>query len=153
MQIIDELTADSPQQLRALSHPLRHRLLRELPSDGATISQLARKANTNKGNVSHHLRVLLEAGLVQRGPSRTVLSWRTIPPANWRAMTDQNEQPICSAKGCQQVAVFDLQWNNPKIHTPDRRKHWLACDQHRAQLEKYLGSRGLLKEVEPLTIT
>lgn len=72
MQIADEMTASSPRQLRALSHPLRHRLLRELPTEGATISQLARAAKTNKGNVSHHLRVLLEAGLVQRGHTRTV---------------------------------------------------------------------------------
>lgn len=51
---------------------MRHRLLRVLPTDGATISQLSRLAKTNKGNVSHHLRVLLDAELVQRGPTRTV---------------------------------------------------------------------------------
>ena len=34
--------------------------------------------------------------------------------------------PVCSAKGCQAVAVWDLQWNNPKLHTPERRKIWLA---------------------------
>lgn len=51
---------------------MRHRLLRELPEQGATISQLSRQARTNKGNVSHHIRVLLAAGLVQLGPTRTV---------------------------------------------------------------------------------
>ena len=32
------------------------------------------------------------------------------------------DRAICSAKGCQADAVWDLQWNNPKIHTPERRK-------------------------------
>lgn len=57
---------------------------------------------------------------------------------------------ICSAKGCQQPAGFDLLWNNPKIHTEDRRKHWLACPDHRESLSNFLSARGFLREVEPL---
>nr|WP_294694477.1 acetone carboxylase [uncultured Friedmanniella sp.] len=57
---------------------------------------------------------------------------------------------VCSAKGCRQDAAFDLQWNNPKIHTADRRKHWLACAEHRDQLSSFLGSRGFLRDVQPL---
>jgi YD repeat-containing protein len=57
---------------------------------------------------------------------------------------------VCSARGCQQSAAYDLQWNNPKIHTPDRRKHWLACDEHRESLAQFLSARGFLKEVLPL---
>jgi hypothetical protein len=44
-------------------------------------------------------------------------------------------------------ASYDLQWNNPKIHTTDRRKHWLACDDHRDSLAQFLSARGFLKEV------
>jgi hypothetical protein len=65
-------------------------------------------------------------------------------------MTEPTDELICSAKGCQQPAAFDLLWNNPKIHTPDRRKHWLACPDHREHLEKFLGTRGFLREVEPV---
>ena len=57
---------------------------------------------------------------------------------------------VCSSKGCRTVAVFDLQWNNPKIHTPDRRKHWLACAEHRDSLSSFLSARGFLRSVEPL---
>ncbi len=32
------------------------------------------------------------------------------------------EPPICSAKGCRENARWSLLWNNPKLHTPDRRK-------------------------------
>lgn len=58
--------------------------------------------------------------------------------------------PICSAKGCRQPATTDLGWNNPKIHAPDRRKHWLACDEHVESLSSFLAARGFLREVLPL---
>ena len=60
------------------------------------------------------------------------------------------ENLVCSSKGCRHPATTDLQWNNPKIHTPDRRKHWLACPDHREQLRSFLASRGFLRDVEPL---
>ena len=56
---------------------------------------------------------------------------------------------ICSAKGCQQPATWALRWNNPKVHTPERRKVWLACDEHRSSLSEFLGARGFLKDVDP----
>lgn len=58
---------------------------------------------------------------------------------------------VCSAKGCAQPATYDLQWNNPKIHTADRRKHWLACADHRDSLGAFLSTRGFLREVQPLS--
>jgi hypothetical protein len=63
---------------------------------------------------------------------------------------DPDVEPICSARGCQQPAAFDLGWNNPKIHTADRRKHWLACAEHRDSLSAFLSARGFLREVAEL---
>jgi hypothetical protein len=60
------------------------------------------------------------------------------------------DAPVCSAKGCQAPAVWALLWNNPKLHTPDRRKTWLACEEHRATLGDFLGARGFLKDVVPV---
>ena len=60
------------------------------------------------------------------------------------------ETPICSAKGCRAPAVWVLAWNNPKLHTPERRKTWLACEDHREHLSSFLGMRGFLKEVVDL---
>ena len=57
---------------------------------------------------------------------------------------------VCSARDCSRPATSDLQWNNPKIHTDDRRKHWLACDTHRDSLSAFLSARGFLRGVEPL---
>lgn len=58
--------------------------------------------------------------------------------------------PICSRKACRQEAGWRLLWNNPRIHTPERRKTWLACAEHRDWLEDYLRTRGLWKETLPL---
>jgi hypothetical protein len=60
------------------------------------------------------------------------------PPAGTAAM--------CSRKACRSEASWQLLWDNPKIHTPERRKIWLACAEHRAWLEDYLQTRGLWKE-------
>jgi hypothetical protein len=59
------------------------------------------------------------------------------------------EPAICSAKGCQAPAVWALLWNNPKLHTPDRRKTWLACEDHRSTLGDFLAARGFLRDVVP----
>lgn len=60
------------------------------------------------------------------------------------------DELICSAKGCPDPAAFQVVWNNPKIHTPDRRKIWLACPEHRDHLAEYLSRRDFLREVLPL---
>ncbi len=57
----------------------------------------------------------------------------------------------CSRKACRSGAEWQLLWNNPKIHTPERRKTWLACAEHRAWLEDYLQTRGLWKETVRMT--
>jgi hypothetical protein len=54
----------------------------------------------------------------------------------------------CSAKGCRQAALWALRWNNPRLHEPDRRKTWAACEEHRAYLSEFLQARGFLREVE-----
>jgi DNA-binding transcriptional ArsR family regulator len=69
----DEVAAvSSPAQFKALGHPMRHRLLFALGREEATISQLAAMLGSNKGNVAHHLKVLVDAGLVQSAGTRTV---------------------------------------------------------------------------------
>ena len=69
----EEVTAvTTPEQFKALGHPMRHRLLFTLGQGEATISQLAVALGSNKGNVAHHLNVLVGAGLVQPAGTRTV---------------------------------------------------------------------------------
>ncbi|WP_110183373.1 hypothetical protein [Nocardioides solisilvae] len=63
-------------------------------------------------------------------------------------MTDVD---LCSAKGCSVPAAWALLWNNPKLHTPERRKTWLACEEHREHLAGFLGARSFLRDVVPHT--
>jgi undecaprenyl-diphosphatase len=71
------------------------------------------------------------------------------------SMTDITASPdpigefVCSRKGCRATATWGLLWNNPKIHTPERRKVWLTCGDHREYLSEYLSVRGFLKQVVP----
>lgn len=57
---------------------------------------------------------------------------------------------VCSAKGCRADAAYGLLWNNPKLHTPDRRKTWLACEEHLAHLTEFLSMRGFLRDTVPV---
>src|SRR2546430_13285416 len=75
----------TPEQFKALGHPMRHRLLFALAQGEATISQLAVALGSNKGNVAHHLKVLAGAGLVRLAATRagrggTEQYWRRAPP-------------------------------------------------------------------------
>lgn len=58
--------------------------------------------------------------------------------------------PQCSSSGCTADAVWRVNWRNPRIHTADRVKVWLACDAHRGTLADYLGTRGFPVLVSPL---
>jgi DNA-binding transcriptional ArsR family regulator len=75
---VDEQTPDevlrveSPEQYKALAHPLRHRLLFALGERPATTGQLAAALDTGKGTVAHHLKVLREAGMVRVVRTRPV---------------------------------------------------------------------------------
>lgn len=57
---------------------------------------------------------------------------------------------ICSARKCRNDSVWALRWNNPRVHTPDRRKIWLACQDHLESLTDFLEDRGYLKDVVPV---
>ncbi|WP_028642261.1 winged helix-turn-helix domain-containing protein [Nocardioides sp. URHA0020] len=68
----DPVETATSAQLRALDHPMRHRIWREVGADGATVSQLTHRLATNKGNVAHHVKVLVAADLLAPGRTRTV---------------------------------------------------------------------------------
>jgi len=64
---------------------------------------------------------------------------------------DAVDELVCSARGCRAEATWGLLWNNPRLHTPERRKVWLACDDHRTHLEQFLATRDLLRSTAPVT--
>ncbi len=56
----------------------------------------------------------------------------------------------CSSAGCSADAAWRVNWRNPRIHSIDRVKVWLACGDHRATLADYLATRGFPVVVTPL---
>ncbi len=56
----------------------------------------------------------------------------------------------CSARDCREPATVQLLWNNPKIHTTDRRKVWLACRDHHQSLTDFLAARGFMRDTLPV---
>jgi hypothetical protein len=67
------------------------------------------------------------------------------------ASRTQDHTVVCSAKGCRAEAVYGLLWNNPKLHAPERRKAWLACEKHADPLSDFLSKRGFLKDAVPIS--
>lgn len=63
---------------------------------------------------------------------------------------DDGGLPRCSRAGCLETAVSNVNWRNPRIHTPDRVKIWLACAEHTDFLRDYLDTRGFPVVVTPL---
>ncbi|MER7202938.1 transcriptional regulator [Streptomyces sp. CB01635] len=71
-EVAGQRTVDSPEVLKALSHPLRLRILRHLGAAGpATSTTLAAALGENTGTLSYHLRMLERSGLIEDIPERS----------------------------------------------------------------------------------
>jgi DNA-binding transcriptional ArsR family regulator len=58
------------REAKALAHPLRLRILRLCGQDEMTNKQLADRLDRDPGTVLYHVRQLVDAGLLERGPAR-----------------------------------------------------------------------------------
>ncbi len=63
----DTLTIDQPEQLKALGHPLRLRVLEELGSENEALTnrELAERLGVDPGHLHFHVRMLHKAGLIE----------------------------------------------------------------------------------------
>ncbi|MFS0714640.1 hypothetical protein ABC195_12190 [Microbacterium sp. 2P01SA-2] len=57
----------------------------------------------------------------------------------------------CSRAGCRASARWRVIWRNPRIHSADRRKIWVACDDHVAYLREFVAARDFPVSVELLS--
>lgn len=60
------------------------------------------------------------------------------------------QRHTCSRADCRVEATTAIEWRNPRIHTGDRVKVWLACDEHVGVLREFLAARAFPLEVKPL---
>jgi len=64
----ETLVLDKPEQLKALGHPLRVRVLEMLSAEGErqlTNRELAQRLGVDPGHLHFHVRMLLKAGLIE----------------------------------------------------------------------------------------
>ncbi|MGO1538565.1 MAG: hypothetical protein ACTHZ9_08285 [Leucobacter sp.] len=57
----------------------------------------------------------------------------------------------CSRARCRDTAEWAIRWRNPKIHSEERRKIWLACSEHRETLRDFLAARDFPLDVVAVT--
>ena len=71
--MLDVLTISRPDQLKALGHPLRLRVLETLGTDDdeeeLTNRELAQRLGVDPGHLHFHVRMLLKAGLIELAES------------------------------------------------------------------------------------
>jgi DNA-binding MarR family transcriptional regulator len=102
---------DDVRALASLAHPDRARLVDALTVDGpSTTSALARRLGLATGSVSHHLTVLVDAGLVQRsdpGTDRRRSSWRLVSRGLRWSSGDRADRPASAlAARAADLALF-----------------------------------------------
>jgi len=71
-ELADRIALTEPAQVRAISHPLRNVSLGLLHERAATVTELAAALERPKSTVAHHVKVLLENGLLQVVGTRRV---------------------------------------------------------------------------------
>ncbi|WP_462418685.1 ArsR/SmtB family transcription factor [Kytococcus sp. Marseille-QA3725] len=86
---LDPASAErSASVLKALAHPVRLRLvsaIRTASGAEACVCDLQEVVGLSQSTVSHHLRLLVEAGLLRR-EKRGQWSWYTLDEGAWRAV-------------------------------------------------------------------
>ncbi len=68
-------------RFRLLSEPLRLQILNRLQAGETSVSQLAEDIGTSQPNVSKHLRLLIEGGIVSRRQEKTSVLVRIADPS------------------------------------------------------------------------
>src|SRR4051794_6575983 len=105
-----ELRRGDPEaeaRMRALSSPLRLRVLRLCAFESRTNKELAELLDVNPGTMLHHVRTLVQTGYLAAQPERagaqgareipyraTGLSWRTSMPGGSRVLVETFLQQI-----------------------------------------------------------
>jgi predicted transcriptional regulator len=118
----------SAQELRALAHPLRLRLLEELvvsdpATDTATATELAERVGESPANCSWHLRQLAKFGYIEEAPGGTGRERR------WRAVIEMRDWDTANARDPEFLAAADVAQDiviDHEFQQLRQRRAWLA---------------------------
>lgn len=126
----DVRTIDEVRALAALAHPDRARLMDALAVDGpSTTSALATALGVATGSVSHHLRVLTDAGLVERAaqdPSdRRERRWRLVSRGmRWSAGQFRDRPAAESAAAAADAVMLGRQFEHAREFMASAEPPW-----------------------------
>ncbi|WHF25027.1 hypothetical protein QJS66_03150 [Kocuria rhizophila] len=91
------------------------------------------------------------------GNRRNISPWTSICSARWPLAPTGHDAAASGPADSTSRGVLPLRLpcrrmlepgvEQPPVHTPERRKTWLACDEHRSTAD-FLGQRGFLKDVQ-----
>ncbi|MFI5838436.1 ArsR/SmtB family transcription factor [Catenuloplanes sp. NPDC051500] len=124
---------DDPRVLAALSHPLRRRLMDVLKVEGpGTASVLAAATGQAVGNVSHHLKVLGECGLIEEAPElardRRERWWRLVSRGlRWTTAEFRGDPAAEAVAEAAQSMNLDYHMSRARAWYAagdDEREHW-----------------------------
>ncbi|WP_127473490.1 ArsR/SmtB family transcription factor [Microbacterium sulfonylureivorans] len=127
---------DAEARLRALSSPLRLRVLRLCAFEPRTNKELAELLGLNPGTMLHHVRTLVQTGFLAAEPARAgAQGAREVPyratGASWRAPLPERSRVLV------EVFLQQIESVDPKdLHTA-----WLGLkltDEHRDEFERRL---------------
>ncbi len=120
----------SAQELRALAHPLRLRLLEELvvsdpATDTATATELAERVGESPANCSWHLRQLAKFGYIEEAPGGTGRErrWRAVIEArDWDTANSRDPEFLAAADVAQDIVI------DHEFQALRERRTWLSTE-------------------------
>ncbi len=84
----DELAELIARRFRLLGEPMRIKLLDRLRAGEASVQELATEVGTTQQNVSKHLGVLADAGVVARRKQGNFVYYRVVDDGVWQLCND-----------------------------------------------------------------
>jgi DNA-binding transcriptional ArsR family regulator len=119
---------DDPLVIRALAHPLRHKLMSIIGGLGqATTADAARELGISHGLASHHLRQLAKYGFVKqvKGKDHRERPWRLVATSyKWGAVRStpegQNAVDVLEQILAEQTLESFLDWQQRRKSWPER---------------------------------
>ncbi|WP_237762710.1 ArsR/SmtB family transcription factor [Arthrobacter sp. ERGS1:01] len=129
-----------------MANPFRSRILDALYVDGAsTASGLAQRTGQAVGSISHHLKVLSQAGLIEEAPElardRRERLWRVVAPATRWSRTEFADDPgaVTGALAAESLTVHGTGGKRPWLRREEistccgsaRASAFLALQRHR----------------------
>lgn len=103
----DEAVDSIASWLRVIAEPTRLRLLEKLNGGGASIQELATQLHTTRQNVSRHLNVLHQAGLISRRRVKNRVEHELVDFSGWWlieqvgiGITDRLEERTRELRNC-----------------------------------------------------